>query len=74
MLVFVQFSLKEIFEYTKEVIRNHKLKKDRKFNGMLKTKDSTIAKGKRINNDLPKYYTENIRLRNTNQTKIGVEQ
>ena len=39
-----------------------------------KAKDSTIAKGKRINNDLPKYYTENLRLRNTNQTKIRVEQ
>jgi len=45
--------LKEKFEYTKEVIRICKLKEDRQFNGMLKAKDSTIAKGKRINNDLP---------------------
>ena len=29
---------KENFEYTKEVIRKRKLKKDRRFNGMLKNK------------------------------------
>jgi hypothetical protein len=64
------FVKKNWFRHFLRFYWNRKLKKDRQFNGMLKNKRQYNCQRKKDKQWTPKYYTENLRLRNTNQTKI----